>query len=102
MNLRPVLGMMQALNRGHVREFNPSRKSNARAEKADQGPYEALLAHCGIRPNPVCHCRSYSAGNGTARFAGLKHDRRDLRQHQQADCDKGHLKDFATERLSLR
>ena len=51
---------------------------------------------------PAEQAARYSAGNGTARFAGLKHDRRDLRQHQQADCDKGHLKDFATERLSLR
>jgi RNA polymerase alpha subunit len=89
MNLRPVLGMMQALNRGHVREFNPSRKSITGAEKAEQGPYEALLAHRHIRPNPVCHCRRHFAANGTARFAGLKHDRLDLRQHQQAGWRRG-------------
>ena len=37
----------------------------------------------------MCHCRRHFAGNGTARFAGLKHDRLDLRQHQQTGWRQG-------------
>jgi hypothetical protein len=42
-------------------------------------------------------CRRHFARNGTARFAGLKHDRLDLRGHQREGGDKDHLKVFANE-----
>ncbi len=41
--MRPVLGMMQVLNRGHVREFNPSRKSVTGAEKLSRDPMKPYL-----------------------------------------------------------
>jgi hypothetical protein len=50
MNLRPVLGMMHALNRGHVREFNPPGKATLGRRKLTRDlmkPY-LLIAVSGL------------------------------------------------------
>ena len=48
MNLRPVLGMMQALNRGHVREFNPKASLGRRKLSRDSMKPYLLIAISGL------------------------------------------------------
>jgi hypothetical protein len=48
---------MRALNRHHVREFNPSQKQKHRGRRKLRRTYEILLARSVTRPNPVCRCR---------------------------------------------
>jgi hypothetical protein len=74
------IGVMRTLNRGHVREFNTSRKEPHWGGESSRGTNEVLFAHSYTRPNPVCRCRRPFAANGTPCFAGLKHDRLDLRR----------------------
>jgi hypothetical protein len=84
------IGAMQALNRHHVRQFNPSRKEHHWGRRitgggeSSRGTDEPLLAHNDTRPNPLCCCWRHFDGNDTARLAGLEHDSLDLRRHQQA------------------
>jgi hypothetical protein len=47
------IGVMQALNRGQVREFNPSQEQHHWGRRSSRGTYEVLLAHGYSGPNPV-------------------------------------------------
>ncbi|WP_338026053.1 hypothetical protein [Bradyrhizobium algeriense] len=65
------IGVMRALNRGQVREFNPSREEHHRGGESSRGTYEVLLAHGYPRLDPVCDCRRHSDGNDPNRFSEL-------------------------------